>query len=153
MRNFLVVLCALAIIFAASCTKSAPPTKVETTRLLERFKETGAAPKVTVLFFVTRGCQPNMVPIRDFLQGLENLSGGGVKFFEVDAEVDKEGKKAYGVISFPTVLFFNEAGELKDRRGPSLDMETAKKIVTGLGATVKEVKEEVKEPGVPDEHG
>lgn len=145
MRQFTVVLCALLAI-TAGCTQTAPSTEVQTTMLLEKYRTDEPKPRATVLFFITQGCPPNMRSIRDFLQGLENLSDGGVKFIEVNAEIDKEGKKAYGVISFPTVLFFSEAGELKDRRGPDLDMETAKKIVTDLGVAVREIDAETETP-------
>jgi len=139
MRGLLVALCALLVLLAAGCTRSAPSTEVQTTTLLEKYKEKGTTPKVTVLFFITRGCPPNMLKIRDFLQGLENLSSGEVKFFEVDAERDREGKSAYGIVSFPGILFFNDADKLKEHRGPGLDMETAKEIVTGLGVSLRAV--------------
>jgi thiol-disulfide isomerase/thioredoxin len=138
MKGLLTLSFVLLIALAVGCAESAPSTQVETTTLLEKYREAESTPKVTVLFFITQGCPPNVRGMRDFLEGLETLSDGEVRFIEVDAEKDKEGKLAYGVVSFPTVLFFDGSRKLRERRGPELDMETGRKIVTDLGATIKE---------------
>jgi hypothetical protein len=134
---------AAALIVAASgCPQTGAPTGPTETKLLEKYKEEGKSPKATILYFTSGISSRDAQRAKEFLQGIENLSDGTVNFVAVNGEFDREGKKAYGVSTYPTVVFFNEAGDLKEIHGLGLDMETAKKIVTEYGATVREPGEE-----------
>lgn len=132
----------IAALVAVICGCPQTTTKpVETaTKLLDKYKTEGEAPNVTILMFTTGRADAKVQRIKRELEGVERLSDGQIKFMEVSR--DREGRDAYAVRGFPTILFFGKEGNLKRREGLRLNMEIAKQIVTELGVTLRSTEEE-----------
>ncbi len=151
MRSFVLAAFAVALVVSVcGCPQTAPPTKVSEEKLIERYKEDGDH-KVTILYFKNSRCPIEMERI---FEGVANLSDGSVKLKVVDGDVDREGKASYNIKTYPTALFFDAAGDLKERHGPGMSMAEAKAIARKYGATIRTVEgEEPEEPETPKEPG
>ena len=151
-----VVLAAFAaavIVTACGCPQTAAPTQVTQTKLLDKYKAAGENPQLTIVYFTTGVCPADALRVRDLLKGMASTSEGAVRFVEV-GDRDREGKTAYGIRTYPTILFFDSAGELKDRRGPDLTSEEAKEIVDKFVGVAEEPEPEPEEGAEePEEPG
>ena len=146
MRSFvLAALAAAFVLCVCGCPQTAPPKVATQDTLMEKYKESGEH-KVTILYFKNSRCP---IDTERVLEGVQNLSEGSVLLKVVDGDVDREGKNAYGIKTYPTVLFFDADGKLKDSHGPGLDMDKAKEMVKKYGATIKALGGEEEEEAPP----
>jgi hypothetical protein len=130
----LMVFAAALVGFVCGCPQTAPQGGAGETKLLEKFKTEGDAQKVTILYVTSRGCGTDAALLYDQLKSIANFSDKTIKLITANADEDHDLKKAYGFVTYPVTMIFDEKGELAlEIVGTRYEVDEVKNKATELG--------------------